>query len=522
MDIKEKILKIQNLLNSNQYSQASENCDKLIKKFPHNTYFYNLKGLILQKSGQLKKSIEYFNKALSFDQDNYAAMNNLATVFKNVHQFKKSEDLYKKILNKNPENIKVLNNYSNFKREFNQYSEAKKLLLKAIKIEPNNTEVLLNIAVCSQGLGQMDEAKNYASKIIDIQPLNTTAHKLLSSIINYSKETDHFEKMKELLNEKRLKFFSSSEKVDLFFAVGKAYEDIKDFKNAYNYLSKANLIQKQNNNVDLTNTKKLFKNLIKLFDTLKLKDLPKFESKKKYIFICGMPRSGTTLIEQILASHSKVRGAGEIHYLSNIINEYFLVDNNFNKSKILEELSKSNNVVMEKYKNLLNFHQFDTDIVTDKAPQNFIWIGFIKLFFPNSKIIHCLRKPKDNCLSLFKNHFPSKTMFWAYDQKDIADYYILYSKIINYWKSKFKNSIFDANYENLVNSPEKEVRKLISFCDLTWEPECLNFYQNKKTPVQTISVSQASKPIYKSSVNSNLGFTKHLSKMFNILDSYFL
>ena len=106
MDIKEKILKIQNLLNSNQYSQASENCDKLIKKFPHNTYFYNLKGLILQKSGQLKKSIEYFNKALSFDQDNYAAINNLATVFKNVHQFKKSEDLYKKILKKNPENIK--------------------------------------------------------------------------------------------------------------------------------------------------------------------------------------------------------------------------------------------------------------------------------------------------------------------------------------------------------------------------------------------------------------------------------
>jgi Flp pilus assembly protein TadD len=521
MDIKSKVFKIQTLISSNQFFQAGKICDKLIKKFPQNTYFYNLKGLILQSSGQLKKSIEYFNKALSLDQNNYAAMNNLATVYKNVYEFKKSEDLYKKVIKKNPKNIKVLNNYSNFKREFNQYSEAKKLLLQAIKIEPNNTEVLLNLSLCSQGLGQMDEAKNYAFKIIDIQPFNTSAHKILSSIINYNNESDHFEKMKELLDEKKLKFFSSTEKSDLFFAVGKAYEDIKDFKNAYNYLSKANLIQKQNNNVDLTNTKKLFKNLIKLFDTLQLKDLPKFESKKKYIFICGMPRSGTTLIEQILASHSKVRGAGEIHYLSNIIDEFFLVDNNFNKSKILEELSKSNNKVIEKYNDFLNFHQFDTDIVTDKAPQNFIWIGFIKLFFPNSKIIHCLRNPKDNCLSLFKNHFPSKTMFWAYDQKDIAEYYILYSKIMNYWKSKFEDSVFDANYENLVNSPETEVRKLISFCDLTWEPECLNFYQNKKTPVQTVSVSQANKPIYKSSVNSNLGFTKHLSKMFNILDSYF-
>ena len=519
MDIKEKVFKIQNLLNSNKFSQAIAECEKLIKKFPNNAYFYNFKGLILQKSGQLKKSIEYFKKAIFFEKENYAAMNNLATVYKNLYEFKKSEDLYKKVLKENPKNIKVLNNYSNFKREFNQYKEAKKLLLKAIELEPSNVEILLNLVVCCQGLGDMKDAKSYAFKILDIQPSNTTAHKLLSSIIDYRKEPGNFEKMKQLLNDEKLNNLSLSDKINLFFATGKAYEDIKDFENAYNYLSKANLIEKHNNNFDLTNTKKLFNSLIKLFNTLELRNLPKYQNEKQYIFICGMPRSGTTLIEQILASHSKVRGAGEIHYLSNIISENFLIDNHFDKSKILKELSKSNNFVLEKYNHLINFHQFDTDIITDKAPQNFIWIGFIKIFFPNSKIIHCQRNPKDNCLSIFKNHFSSKTMFWAYDQKDIAEYYILYSKMMNFWKSIFKDSIFDANYENIVNSPESEVRKLISFCDLKWEPNCLNFYKNKKTPVQTVSVSQASKPIYKSSVNSNLGYKKHLRKMFNILDS---
>lgn len=520
MDIKEKALKIQNLINLSQFSQATIDCEKLIKKFPHNSYFYNLKGLILQKSGQLKKSIEFFEKAMSLEKKNYAAMNNLATVYKNLYEFKKSEELYKKVLKEDPTNVKVLNNYSNFKKEFNQYNDSKKLLLQAIKLEPGNVGILLNLAICSQGLGEMNEAKNYAFKILDIQPLNTSAHKLLSSIINYKKEPDHFEKMKQLLNDEKHKNFSLSEKTDLFFAVGKAYEDIKDFKNAYKYLSKANTIEKQNNNFDLGNTKKLFHNLTKLFDNLELKNLPKYQNKKQHIFICGMPRSGTTLIEQILASHSKVRGAGEIHYLSHIISDNFIANNHFNKSKIIEESSKLNNTVLEKYNDLLNFHQFDTDIVTDKAPQNFIWIGFIKLFFPNSKIIHCCRNPKDNCLSIFKNYFSSRTMFWAYDQNDITEYYILYSKMMNYWKSKFKDTIFDANYENIVNSPESEVRKLISFCDLKWEPDCLNFYQNKKTPVQTVSVSQASKPIYKSSVNSNLGYSEHLSKMFNILDSY--
>ena len=110
-------------------------------------------------------------------------------------------------------------------------------------------------------------------------------------------------------------------------------------------------------------------------------------------------------------------------------------------------------------------------------------------------------------------------MSWSYDQTLIAKYYNLYLKIMNFWKSKFNEFIFDANYENIVTSPELEVKKMLSFCDLNWEPECLNFYQNKKTPVQTVSVSQASKPIYKSSVNSNQGYTEYLSEMFNILDT---
>ena len=110
-------------------------------------------------------------------------------------------------------------------------------------------------------------------------------------------------------------------------------------------------------------------------------------------------------------------------------------------------------------------------------------------------------------------------MSWAYDQRSIAEQYILYSRLMEYWKSKFKNDIFDANYEKITNSPEKEAKKMIAFCDLPWDQECLNFYKNKKTPVQTVSVAQANKPIYTSSIKSNEHYTKYLSEMFNILDS---
>ena len=110
-------------------------------------------------------------------------------------------------------------------------------------------------------------------------------------------------------------------------------------------------------------------------------------------------------------------------------------------------------------------------------------------------------------------------MYWAYDQKSIAEYYVLYSNLMDFWKSKFKDDIYEASYEKIVNSPETEVKKMISFCGLEWEAECLNFYKNKKTPVQTVSISQARKPIYNTSINSNEFYVKYLSEMFNILDT---
>ena len=519
MDLKSKIFEIQKLISQNKFSSAYAKCEKLIKKIPDNSYILNLTGLVLQRKGLIQKSINYFQKAIIHEPKNYAAMNNLANAYKSLLDFKKSEDLYKKVLNEDPQNIKALNNYANLKRDINSYEDAKTLLLKAINIDPKNVTILLSLALCCQGLGEMTDAKNFALKILDIQPTNTSAHKLLSTIFNYKKDPTHLEQMKKLLTNEKFQNFSLSEKSELYFSIGKAYEDIKDFETSYKYLNEANIIVRQNYKYDLASNNKLFQKIKKLFDSIELKNFIKNESKKKNIFICGMPRSGTTLVEQIVASHSEVSGAGEVHYLSNIIDKYFLQNENFNKSEILNQMFKSNNIIFNEYNNLLDFHKFGSNIITDKAPQNFIWIGFIKILFPNSKIIHCHRNPKDNCLSLYKNHFSSKSMYWAYDQKDIADYYVLYSKFMNYWKTKFKDSIFDANYENIVNFPEKEIKKIISYCDLTWEPECLNFYQNSKTPVQTVSVSQASKPIYKSSINSNQGFAQYLTEMFDILDT---
>ena len=519
MDIKSRVFEIQRLISVNKFSEAIFDCEKLIKKFPENSYFYNLCGLALQRSDQINKSIKFFKKAIALEPENFAALNNLANSYKGLFEYKKAEDLYIEIKKKDPKNIKALNNYANLKKEFNKYHDAINLLLKALDINSKDVNILSNIAACFKSIGDMDKAKDYALKVLDLEPNNAHIHKFLSDMSDYRKDANHLKTMMELLNKNSFKNFSFKEKADLYFALGKAHEDIRDFKNSYHFLNQANLNMREDKNYNFSHVEKLFDNIFKLFNNLDEKIVEKKKSKKNIIFICGMPRSGTTLVEQIIASHSKVAGAGELQYLDKSINEIFLEDVKFNEQKILEELSSEKNTILDRYFELLNLHNFDSDIITDKAPQNFIWIGFIKFFFPNSKIIHCLRSPKDNCLSIFKNQFSSNTMSWSYDQILVAKYYNLYLKMMNYWKFKFNDFIFDASYEKIVTSPESEVKKMLLFCDLNWESECLNFYQNKKTPVQTASVSQASKPIYNSSIDTSSGFSEYLSEMFKILDT---
>ena len=230
-----------------------------------------------------------------------------------------------------------------------------------------------------------------------------------------------------------------------------------------------------------------------------------------------MPRSGTTLVEQIIASHKDVFGAGELVYLQRLVKKYFIEDSKLSEEKIKQELKVEENFVNKEYFNMINFHKFKENNFTDKAPQNFRWLGLLKIFFPNCKIIYCKRNAKDNCLSIYKNFFAADDMKWAFNQSDIANYYNLHLNLMDYWKLRLGNFIYEIKYEKLVSNKEEEIKKLIKFCDLKWDPICLNHHKNNKTPIKTVSISQARKPVYQSSVNSNSNYEKYLSEMFNLL-----
>ncbi len=526
MDLVEKVKILNNHLRAKNFNKVINGGQSILKKIPNNDYLLNLIGMAYQGRSMHNRAINYFEEALKHNPGNIAAMNNHANSLKAVGKFEKSKEIYEKILKINPKYINAYNNYANLKTLYNDYDGAIDLYKKAINLLDENKDTPAShslglkfaLAAAYQSYNKVEDAKKLIEEIISIDSSHTGAHKLKSSILKYSSENKdtihHLTQMEKLNQPDKL---DNEKKIDLFFSLGKAHDDLKNYDKAFHYLNEANLLRFKKFGSNLEKEKKLFKNIIKTFENLDLEKTNKNIPQKKIIFICGMPRSGTTLTEQIIASHKEVYGAGELVYLQQILKKNFYTDLKFNKSKIIENQNYSKNIIASEYLEHFNIYNIEEKIITDKAPQNFRWLGFIKLFFPNSKIIHCYRNSKDNCLSLFKNSFASSMMDWANNPKDIASYYNLYSELMIFWKSKISNFILDVEYESLVNNKDNEIKKILKFCDLEWDDNCLNPDKNSKTPIKTVSVSQARQPIYKTSLNSNLNFDNYLSEMFSIL-----
>jgi len=510
-NIENEIKILLNLFNSAKFDILISKAKKLIKKTPEYLILYNILGSAYQNIGDLKLAKETFIKGYKMEPNNIAIMNNLANVHKNIGEVELSESLFKKIIEKKPDYINAYVNYGNLKRDNNDFEFAIDLYSKALKINSQIPAVLYSLALAYQGLGKFDLAIDYAKKTLEIEPKFTQADMLISQSKKYQAGDLHYEEMNLKINSLML---NDEQKTNLFFALAKAEEDMGLIEKSFNNLDIANSTRRKSLNFNINNETVFFNQLKNIFTKIDLSQ--KFTNnieERKVIFILGMPRSGTSLVEQIITSHSSVFGAGELPQLSRIVKTKLMINDNLSEESIFNLVKNEDftNQLRTDYYNYLRRFNSSKLFITDKAPLNFRWIGFIKILFPNSKIIHCSRNPKDNCLSIFKNFFEGGLDF-GYNQKELGTYYNLYLDLIKFWKEKFPDTIYDAQYEKIIENPENEIKNMIKFCDLSWEEDCLQFYNNK-TPIKTLSTAQARKPIYKSSKNSFKKFAPYLTDL---------
>ena len=505
-DLKQKVNLIVKYFSLKKFNEVILRIKPLINDHPQIIELYNILGLAYIYTERNKEGIEILEKALKIDTKNTNEkaniLNNLGLLHSRIFNEDKSIEFYKKSLSIKPNFFQAVNNLALIYSKLNNSEKSIKILKGIEKQETKNQIFNHTMASSYMHTGDFENAKKYANKIIKDNPNNCAADFILSQLTNYKNDNTHLEIMKNK-NEEKLNL---ENKIHLNFSFGKAYEDLQDYKNSFHHYKLANDLMNNLVKYNIEDEKIKFKKIIKFFENYNLTKIKSLKNEKQIIFIVGMPRSGTTLAEQIISSHSKVYGAGELPWMHYYFKNIFFKNKNSNLKNL--NLISVKKLFLKK----ISIFNRNEQYIIDKNPLNFYSIGLILSLFENCKIIHCKRNPMDTCLSNYKYFFSNKDIGYCYNLSNLGKFYKLYENLMDFWNKKYEGKIYNLDYECLVENPNIEIKSLIKFCNLPWEEKCLEFYKNKKT-VTTLSGYQVRQKIYKTSVKKWEKYSDYLTEL---------
>jgi len=513
-ELEQKFEILKSYYSSNQFELALEKVKLLMKEFPNVPVLHNFLGLVLVRLQKTKDAIKAYQTAIKLNPRMSIAYSNLGNIYHKVlNDTEMAKKSFEKAIDAEPGFAVALNNLGNLYRDLNQPEKSIDCLKKAIEKEPKLFITYKNLAVTYSSMGDFKKSIEYYYKALSINPDYLECHREIALLTKYEKNNEHLQLMEKIFENSNLK---DDNKMNLAMALGKAYENIKEYKKSFDKYLVGNSLKRKTFNYDIRQDQKMF-DIIKSSFNKKLFEKFRDCGYKNFspIFIVGMPRSGTSLVEQIIASHSEVYGAGELLFVQKIIHDF----SDRKPLKFFENIKNiKENMLIEMGKNYeksskINF-EFDK-YLTDKYPHNFLFIGLIKMILPGAKIIHCDRDARDNCFSIFKNFFAGHVLF-GYDLNELGKYHNLYKDLMNYWSNTIPDFIYNISYEKLVGNLEIESKKLLNFCNLPWDENCLEFYKTKRA-VNTASLSQVRQPIYKSSVKAWENYKDYLKPLLSEL-----
>jgi tetratricopeptide (TPR) repeat protein len=471
------------------FEASIDSFKKALKIQPDYAEAYNNMGNALKAKGDLEVALDSYKKALKIKPDYAEAYNNMGVVLKDKGDFEASIDSFTKALKIKPDYAEAYYNMGNALYDQGDLAAAIDGFKQAIKITPGYAEAYNSMGHALSNKGDPEAAIDSYNKALKIKPNFTEVHRHLSSITKYDERTPHVVYMQNLHQNRNI---TEGQRCHLSFALAKAFEDLNEFDQSFSYLELGNKIRKKILAYDINQDMELFSLLKKSYPDI-TKIALKLASETSIltpIFILGMPRSGTTLVEQILSSHTDITGAGELTYV-----EYF-------GKSIATGVIKPNTEIIsnfrQSYIEALKKRSDGRSIVTDKMPQNFRYIGLIFSAFPNAKVIHVNRDPAATCWSNYKHYFVTQGLGYGYNLDDMVAYFGLYEDLMQFWQERYRDRIYNLNYENLTINQEDETRKLIDYLGLEWESNCL-FPQSNERTVHTASNQQVRQKVYQGS-----------------------
>ena len=523
------------------FDKAKEFLEKAIKIQPENITILNNLGTAYRELGDTEKAMTFYQKVLGINSNHTNANYNLGLIFYRLKEPRRAKEYLEKTVKIQPNYAFAHFSLGNLQKELKKLKQAKESYLKAIELRPSFASAQNNLGLVFSNIGDPDSAVKCYKKALEIDPKHAGAYNNLGRLYT---ETGELEKAIEsykvaiklepqnlvhtyYLSELDKNFLNSEVKnkteeilnnketyrINLVygnFLLSRYERNEKNYEREFNYLIKAhkNYFELKKEKFE-SGIKYCFNDVLQISKFAKLKNANN-NNKIKPIFIIGVPRCGSTLIETIIGSGKESIPMGE----EVVVLEHFINKKVFEKKSLnLGEADSFGDELVSIYKNRGLIDEKSNFVFTDKSLNNFFYLGLIKVIFPESKVINCRRESLSSIMSIFQNNLTE--LAWAHNLENIFKYFDYYFQIIDEFKKKYPGFIYDLNFENFTNEPEIESKKLLKYCNLAWDKKCLKFYKRKDIIAKTTSRIQIRKPIYKHSSDKYLPYKKLLDKYGN-------
>jgi tetratricopeptide (TPR) repeat protein len=490
------------------YSEAISFYEDLIRIAPRHAVAYNNLGAALCKLGRYKEAEAYFSQALKIESDFSDAHSNMGNSLLVQGQYADAELFLRRAIKLNPRHVNARINLGLTLSFLNRLRDARSQFEKSLKYQPRSGDALCGLAHISMAEGSFDQAEVMLRRALEANPRTPRALALQAGLRKMTPADSLWLKSAEDVAASEIAPWEESE---LRFAIGKYYDDVQDFKRAFqNYKHANDLLKPIAESYDREAYKGFIDGMINVYTREVVARVNGGASNSmKPVFVVGMPRSGTSLTEQIISSHPSAKGAGELEFWADVIHKRGALIN----ERPLDESARKE--LADAYLRILGATSGDALRIVDKAPVNSDYLGVIHSVFPHARIIYMQRDPIDTCLSCYFQKFALPVNF-SMDLQDLADYYREHRRIMTHWRAVFPpGTMLDVPYEELVADQQGWTRKILDFLDLEWDERVLNFHETKRA-VRTGSFWQVRQRIYKSSLQRWRNYEKFIDPLLDL------
>ncbi|HLH97364.1 MAG TPA: tetratricopeptide repeat protein [Xanthobacteraceae bacterium] len=477
---------------------------------------YNL-GNVRKEQERLDDAAIQYRRALALKPDYAEAYDGLGTALLLQGRADEALACFEGALALKPDFTVALSNRGMALRSLNRPAEALASYERALALDPDFVDALVNRGIMLRDLNRPLDALASYEKALAINPRSAVAYFNLADSTEFVQGDRHLAAMQALVHEN----LSSADSSMLYFALGKAYADLNDHARAFEHWLQGNALKRSRIVYDEARTIAEFERIKAVFTPALIKEKEGHGDPSAVpIFVLGMPRSGSTLVEQILASHPLVHGAGELRAFGEALSALNGPDGNL--LPYPEFIPAADDALLRqigaRYVSELRKHSPTAAHVTDKMPTNFYFAGMIHLALPNARIIHTVRDPVDTCISCFSKLF-GHGHDYNYDLAELGRYYRRYLALMAHWQRVLpQGRILDVRYEDVVADLEGQARRILAHCGLPWDPQCLSFYQSPR-PVMTASASQVRQPIYSSAIGRRHRYERFIAPLLSELNA---